>query len=93
MRTPGNDFELAAGFLHAEGMIRDISQIRRMGRPSGPRPSGQRGAEEDDRYGRRAGSRRWVVHPLGLRRGKRTLWIMMTLWIVTKRFLALLREI
>jgi FdhD protein len=34
MRTPGNDFELAAGFLHAEGMIRDISQIRRMGRPS-----------------------------------------------------------
>jgi len=34
MRTPGNDFELAAGFLHAEGMIRDASQIRRMGRPS-----------------------------------------------------------
>ena len=34
MRTPGNDFELAAGFLHAEGMIRDISEIRRMGRPS-----------------------------------------------------------
>ena len=34
MRTPGNDFELAAGFLHAEGMIRDASQIRRMGRPT-----------------------------------------------------------
>jgi FdhD protein len=34
MRTPGNDFELTAGFLHAEGMIQDISQIRRMGRPS-----------------------------------------------------------
>lgn len=34
MRTPGNDFELAAGFLHAEGMIQDISQIRSMGRPS-----------------------------------------------------------
>jgi FdhD protein len=34
MRTPGNDFELAAGFLHAEGMLQDISQIRRMGRPS-----------------------------------------------------------
>jgi FdhD protein len=34
MRTPGNDFELAAGFLHSEGMIRDISQIRSMGRPS-----------------------------------------------------------
>ena len=34
MRTPGNDFELAAGFLHSEGMIRDISQIRSMGRLS-----------------------------------------------------------
>ncbi len=34
MRTPGNDFELAAGFLHSEGMLQDISQIRRMGRPS-----------------------------------------------------------
>ena len=28
MRTPGNDFELAAGFLHSEGLIRDPSQIR-----------------------------------------------------------------
>jgi len=34
MRTPGNDFELTVGFLHAEGMIRDVSQIRRMGRPT-----------------------------------------------------------
>jgi len=34
MRTPGNDFELAAGFLHSEGMIQDISQIRSMGRLS-----------------------------------------------------------
>jgi FdhD protein len=34
MRTPGNDFELAAGFLHAEGMLHDISQIRLMGRPN-----------------------------------------------------------
>ena len=34
MRTPGNDFELSAGFLHSEGMIRDTSQIRSMGRPS-----------------------------------------------------------
>jgi FdhD protein len=33
MRTPGNDFELAAGFLHSEGMIRDASQIRSIGRP------------------------------------------------------------
>jgi FdhD protein len=31
MRTPGNDFELAAGFLHSEGMVQDISQIRSMG--------------------------------------------------------------
>jgi FdhD protein len=34
MRTPGNDFELAAGFLHAEGMVQDFSQILGMGRPS-----------------------------------------------------------
>src|ERR1700693_1005688 len=31
MRTPGNDLELAAGFLHSEGMVQDISQIRSMG--------------------------------------------------------------
>jgi FdhD protein len=34
MRTPGNDFELAAGFLHAEGMIRGTAQIVSMGRPA-----------------------------------------------------------
>jgi FdhD protein len=34
MRTPGNDIELAAGFLHSEGMIQEISDIRSMGRPS-----------------------------------------------------------
>jgi FdhD protein len=33
MRTPGNDFELAAGFLHSEGMIRDAGQILSMGNP------------------------------------------------------------
>jgi len=34
MRTPGNDFELAAGFLHSEGMIADGGQILSMGRPA-----------------------------------------------------------
>jgi FdhD protein len=34
MRTPGNDFELAAGFLFSEGMIGSASQIRSLGRPS-----------------------------------------------------------
>jgi FdhD protein len=28
MRTPGNDLELATGFLFSEGIIRDITQIR-----------------------------------------------------------------
>jgi FdhD protein len=32
MRTPGNDFELAAGFLFSEGMIRDFAQIRSVSR-------------------------------------------------------------
>ncbi|MBV9302806.1 MAG: formate dehydrogenase accessory sulfurtransferase FdhD [Acidobacteriaceae bacterium] len=34
MRTPGEDAELAAGFLFSEGMIRDISEIRFEGQPS-----------------------------------------------------------
>jgi len=39
MRTPGNDFELAAGFLFSEGMIRDIAQIRSMHRLSDGSPN------------------------------------------------------
>jgi FdhD protein len=30
LRTPGNDFELAAGFLHAEGVLRSRSEIRKI---------------------------------------------------------------
>ncbi|MGI8576101.1 MAG: formate dehydrogenase accessory sulfurtransferase FdhD [Egibacteraceae bacterium] len=30
MRTPGTDFELAAGFLHGEGVVRNRENIRRM---------------------------------------------------------------
>ncbi len=33
MRTPGNDFELAAGFLHSEGMIGNAGQILSMSHP------------------------------------------------------------
>jgi FdhD protein len=33
MRTPGNDFDLAAGFLFSEGIIRNIEQVRSMDCP------------------------------------------------------------
>jgi formate dehydrogenase assembly factor FdhD len=39
MRTPGSDFELAAGFLFSEGLIRDSAEIRSMSRVSAGNPN------------------------------------------------------
>ena len=36
MRTPGNDFELAAGFLHGEGLVTERDQIHEMTYCTGP---------------------------------------------------------
>ena len=30
MRTPGNEFELTAGFLMTEGIVRDVNDIERI---------------------------------------------------------------
>src|ERR1700752_1166398 len=35
MRTPGNDFDLAAGFLMTEGVIRDANDIEQIGYAGG----------------------------------------------------------
>jgi FdhD protein len=43
MRTPGSDFELAAGFLHGEGLVRSQEEIRAIGHCSDP------DADEDTR--------------------------------------------
>ena len=51
MRTPGNDEELAAGFLHAEGMIADPAEIASLRAVAGDQSAaaGDQSAVADDR--------------------------------------------
>ncbi len=42
MRTPGNDFDLVAGFLVSEGVVRSMAEISQMDYRSGIGPDGQR---------------------------------------------------
>jgi len=42
MRTPGNDFDLVAGFLVSEGVVRSMAEITQMDYRSGIGPDGQR---------------------------------------------------
>jgi FdhD protein len=44
MRTPGNDAELAAGFLMTEGVVRDAAHIASIGTPSAAKPAPSNGA-------------------------------------------------
>jgi FdhD protein len=56
MRTPGNDDELAAGFLMTEGVVRDAIHITSIGTPSAAKTVPRNGAEA-----------RQVALPAGLR--------------------------
>ena len=40
MRTPGNDFELAVGFLMTEGVVRDVNDIERISNADEPAEAG-----------------------------------------------------
>jgi FdhD protein len=44
MRTPGRDFELAAGFLYTEGILQDCAQVERINYCA------DRGLEDEQRY-------------------------------------------
>ena len=59
MRTPGSDFELAAGLLLAEGIIRRPEQIRLMEFCVGPLATTSVAAAATGSCGRSAASRRW----------------------------------